>query len=83
METNHVDCCFSIDENIFNAFKTIVASKGQTVEQNLENYMKSVIYHKNLNYGTLLAFEESELSKKEAYNKVYNSFSDILKKLED
>ena len=38
-----VTCSFTMDRDVYNAYKGVVSSNGENVKGNLINYMKSVI----------------------------------------
>lgn len=40
-----VTCSFSMDREVYNLYKSIVAKNGENVKGNLVRYMKSVIAH--------------------------------------
>ena len=61
MSTNKVTCSFTVDRDIYNAYKSIVVKGGENVKGNLIRYMLNVI-----NYETPNASENNApaLSKK-------------------
>lgn len=43
MSTNKITCSFTIDRDIYNAYKSIVVKGGENVKGNLIRYMLNVI----------------------------------------
>lgn len=43
MSTNKITCSFTVDRDIYNAYKSIVVKGGENVKGNLIRYMLNVI----------------------------------------
>lgn len=82
MNNNIVTCSFTLDRDIYNAYKSVVASYGENVKGNIVEYMKSVILYGTPNAETIQAIKEVQELKASPYKRVYNSFSEILDELE-
>ena len=83
MNAKSVTCSFSMDRDIYNAYKSIVAANGENVKGNIVRYMQSVIQFGTPNADTIQAIEEVQQLKKDPNKKVYSSFSEILEELDD
>ncbi len=83
MNTKSVTCSFTLDRETYNAYKSIVSANGENVKGNIIKYMQSVIQYKTPNAETILAVEEVEELKKNPNKKLYSSFNEILKELDD
>lgn len=79
--TNTVTCSFSMDRDIYNAYKSIVSKNGENVKGNIVRYMKSVIQYETPNAETIQAIEEVEQMKKSSDKKTYGSFAELLEDL--
>ena len=66
MSTNKITCSFTVDRDIYNAYKSIVVKGGENVKGNLIRYMLNVI-----NYETSNAIKEVEELKKNPNKKTY------------
>ncbi len=80
--SNTVTCSFTMDRDIYNAYKSIVVANGENVKGSLVRYMQSVIQFETPNAETLEAIQEVQALKKNPHKKVYHSFSEILAELE-
>jgi len=78
-----VTCSFTMDRNVYNLFKSIVARHGENVKGNLVRYMQDVILYDTPNADTILAIQEVQQLKKDPNKKVYKSFSEVLEELDD
>ena len=78
-----VTCSFTLDRDIYNAYKGIVVRNNENVKENLIKYMLDVIKYETPNAETIEAIEEVERLKKDPNKKTYNSFSEILAEIED
>ncbi|MBQ7242314.1 MAG: hypothetical protein IKD83_04765 [Firmicutes bacterium] len=78
-----VTCSFTLDRDIYNAYKGIVVKNNQNVKENLINYMLDVIKYETPNAETIEAIKEVQRLKKDPNKKTYNSFSEILAEIED
>ncbi len=83
MDSKSVTCSFSMDRDIYNAYKSIVVANGENVKGNMVRYMQSVIQFGTPNADTIQAIEEVQQLKKDPNKKVYSSFSEILEELDD
>lgn len=83
MEENRVTCSFTMDRDVYNAYKSIVVRNGENVKGNLVKYMKSVIRHEIPNRETLAAIEEVKALKKNPHKKTYDSFAALLEDLDE
>ncbi|MCD7949815.1 MAG: hypothetical protein LUG12_06130 [Erysipelotrichaceae bacterium] len=83
MNSKFVTCSFTLDRDIYNAYKSIVVKNGENVKGNLIRYMQNVIQYETPNADTIEAIQEVQLLKADPNKKTYNSFSEILKELED
>ena len=65
MSTNKITCSFTVDRDIYNAYKSIVVKGGENVKGNLIRYMLNVINYETPNADTISAIKEvEELNKK-------------------
>ncbi len=49
MSTNKITCSFTVDRDIYNAYKSIVVKGGENVKGNLIRYMLNVINYETPN----------------------------------
>lgn len=82
-KSNTVTCSFTMDREIYNAYKSIVCKKGENVKGNLVRYMMSVIHYETPNADTIAAIEEVQKLKAEPDKKSYESFAQLLGDLND
>lgn len=82
MNPNTVTCSFSMDRDLYNAYKSIVVKNGQNVKGNLVRYMQSVIQYGIPNIDTLEAIAEVQEMKKDPNKKTYGNFAELLADLE-
>ncbi len=78
-----VTCSFTLDRDIYNAYKGIVVKNNQNVKENLINYMLDVIKYETPNAETIEAIKEVQRLKKVPNKNTYNSCSEILAEIED
>lgn len=78
---NTVTCSFTMDRNIYNAYKSIVSGNGENVKGNIVRYMMSVIRYETPNADTIAAIEEVQNLKVNPNKKTYDSFKDLLEDL--
>lgn len=83
MSDNTVTCSFTMDRDVYNAYKSIVASYWENVKGNIVRYMKSVIMYETPNAETIQAIKEVQELKKNPHKKSYSSFSEILAEMEE
>lgn len=55
MSTNKITCSFTVDSDIYNAYKSIVVKGGENVKGNLIRYMLNVINYETPNADTISA----------------------------
>ena len=82
MKSDMVTCSFVMDRDVYDAFKSIISKQGDNVKENIIKYMQSVIRYDISNADTILAIQEVEALKKDPHKKVYNSFGEVLEKIE-
>ena len=78
MSNNKITCSFTVDRDIYNAYKSIVVKGGENVKGNLIRYMLNVINYETSNADTISAIKEVEELKKNPNKKTYASFSELL-----
>ena len=78
-----VTCSFTMDRDIHNAYKSIVARNGENVKGNIVKYMLNVIQFETPNADTIEAIEEVQRLKADPHKKTYNSFAEILGELDN
>lgn len=64
MSNNKITCSFTVDSDIYNAYKSIVVKGGENVKGNLIRYMLNVINYETPNEDTISAIKEVEELKK-------------------
>ena len=80
---NSVTCSFTMDRDIYNAYKSVVSAYGENVKGNLVRYMKNVIKYEIPNAETIDAIEEVRNLKENPSKKTYSSFSDLMKEIDN
>ena len=75
---NTVTCSFTMDRDIYNAYKSIVVAHGENVKGNIVRYMLNVIEYDTPNADTIEAIEEVKKLKADPNKKTYSSFSELL-----
>lgn len=55
-----VTCSFTMDRDVYNAYKGVVFSNGENVKGNLINYMKSVIQYETPDPMVIRKLSEKE-----------------------
>ena len=79
-----VTCSFSMDRDIYNAFKSIITRNGENVKGNLIRYMQSVINYEIPNSETIAAIEEVQKMKSDpTIGKTYNNVDEMMRDLLD
>ena len=63
--SNTVTCSFTVDRDLYNAYKSIVVANGQNVKGNLIRFMQDVIAYETPNAETIAAIKEVERMKTE------------------
>ena len=82
-KNNTVTCSFSMDRDIYNAYKSVVARNGENVKGNIVRYMQNVIQYENPNSETILAIEEVKKLKTDPHKKTFNSFAEIMREIDN
>ncbi len=78
-----VTCSFTMDRDIYNAYKSIVAGNGENVKGNLVRYMMNVIRYGTPNADTIEAIEEVQKLKRDPHKKTYGSFAELVGDLDN
>ena len=79
-----VTCSFSMDREIYNAFKGVITRNGENVKGNLIRYMQSVINYEIPNSETIAAIEEVQKMKSDpTIGKTYNNVDEMMRDLLD
>lgn len=79
-----VTCSFSMDRELYNAYKSIVASNGENVKGNIVKYMQNVIRYETPNAETIEAIEEVKRMKADpSIGKTYTNIDEMMKELLD
>lgn len=79
---NTVTCSFTMDRDVYNAYKSIVVRNGGNVKGNLIAYMKDVIQYEVPNAETIGALEEVKELKKNPNKRSYANFAELLEDLD-
>lgn len=81
---NTVTCSFSMDRDVYNAFKSIITGNGENVKGNIVKYMQSVIDYGIPNAETIAAIEEVQKMKSDPkIGKTYNNVDEMMRDLLD
>lgn len=80
---NTVTCSFSMDRDIYNAYKSIVALSGENVKGNIVRYMQNVINYETPNADTIEAIEEVKKLKANPHKRTYGSFTEIMREIDN
>ena len=78
MSTNKITCSFTVDRDIYNAYKSIVVKGGENEKGNL---IPVINHFYNFNHpfaDTISAIKEVEELKKNPNKKTYASFRELL-----
>ena len=78
-----VTCSFTMDRDIYNAYKSIVAGNGENVKGNLVRYMMNVIRYGIPNADMIEAIEEVQKLKRDPHKKTYGSFAELVGDLDN
>ena len=81
MNQNTVTCSFTMDRDVYNAYKSIVVRNGENVKGNIVQYMQSVIKYETPNAETIAAFQEVEEMKKNP--SLYKGYTDVDEMMRD
>ena len=82
-KSNSVTCSFTMDRDVYNAYKIVVAAYGENVKRNLVRYMKNVIKYETPNAETIEAIEEVRNLKENPNKKTYSSFAGLMKDIDN
>ena len=83
MMNNSVTCSFTMDRDVYNAYKSVVSAYGENVKGNLVRYMKNVIKYETPNAETIEAIEEVRNLKENPNKKTYSSFAGLMKDIDN
>jgi hypothetical protein len=73
-----------MDRELYNAYKSIVASNGENVKGNIVRYMQNVIRYETPNAETIEAIEEVQRMKEDpSIGKTYTNIDEMMKELLD
>lgn len=79
---NTVTCSFSMDRDLYNAYKSIVVGNGENVKGNIVRYMQNVIKYETPNAETIEAIEEVQKMKADpSIGKTYSDVDEMIKEL--
>ena len=78
-KSNSVTCSFTMDRDVYNAYKSVVSAYGENVKGNLVRYMKNVIKYETPNAETIEAIEEVKKLKENTKKKTYSRIDGIIK----
>ena len=82
-KSNSVTCSFTMDRDVYNAYKSVVSAYGENVKGNLVRYMKNVIKYETPNAETIEAIEEVRNLKENPNKKTYSSFAGLMKDIDN
>ena len=83
-KNNTVTCSFSMDRDVYNAFKSIITRNGENVKGNIVRYMQSVINYDIPNAETIAAIEEVQKMKSDpTIGKTYSNVDEMMRDLLD
>lgn len=82
-KSNSVTCSFTMDRDVYNAYKSVVSAYGENVKGNLVRYMKNVIKYETPNAETIEAIEEVRNLKENPNKKTYSSFAELMKDIDN
>lgn len=82
-KSNSVTCSFTMDRDVYNAYKSVVSAYGENVKGNLVRYMKNVIKYETPNAETIEAIEEVRNLKENPKKKTYSSFAGLMKDIDN
>ena len=82
-KSNSVTCSFTMDRDVYNAYKSVVSAYGENVKGNLVRYMKNVIKYETPNAETIEAIEEVRNLKENPNKKTYSRFAGLMKDIDN
>ncbi len=83
-KSNTVTCSFSMDREVYNAFKSIISRNGENVKGNIVKYMQNVVQYEIPNAETIVAIEEVQKMKADpTIGKTYNNVEEMMRDLLD
>lgn len=81
---NTVTCSFSLNRDIYDAYKSVVSRNGENVKGNIIKYMMNVINYDTPNAETIEAIEEVKKMKSDAsIGKTYSNVNEMMMELLD
>jgi hypothetical protein len=78
-----VTCSFSMDRDMYNAYKSIVVKNGENVKGNIVRYMQDVVQYETPNAETIEAIKEVRELEANPHKKTYGSFAEIMKEIDN
>jgi hypothetical protein len=83
-KNNTVTCSFSLNRDIYNAYKSVVSRNGESVKGNIVKYMLNVINYDTPNVETIEALEEVKKMKSDkTIGKTYSTVDEMMVDLLD
>ena len=83
-KNNTVTCSFSLNRDIYNAYKSVVSRNGENVKGNIVKYMLNVINYDTPNVETIEALEEVKKMKSDkTIGKTYSTVDEMMVELLD
>jgi hypothetical protein len=83
-KNNTVTCSFSLNRDIYNAYKSVVSRNGENVKGNIVKYMLNVINYDTPNVETIEALEEVKKMKSDkTIGKTYSTVDEMMVDLLD
>ena len=83
-KNNTVTCSFSLNRDIYNAYKSVVSRNGENVKGNIVKYMLNVINYNTPNVETIEALEEVKKMKSDkTIGKTYSTVDEMMVDLLD
>lgn len=83
-KNNTVTCSFSLNRDIYNAYKSVVSRNGESVKGNIVKYMLNVINYDTPNVETIEAIEEVKKMKSDkTIGKTYSTVDEMMVDLLD
>ena len=83
-KNNTVTCSFSLNRDIYNAYKSVVSRNGENVKGNIVKYMLNVINYDTPNVETIEAIEEVKKMKSDkTIGKTYSTVDEMMVDLLD
>lgn len=80
-KSNTIKYSFTMDRNLYYAYKSVISENGENVKSDIINHMKRVLHYKTPNADTIAAIREVQRLKANPNRKSYDSFSELLNDL--